>query len=157
VTPRRPLLLLLVVLALALPGPAGAAIVVQKGIAGVRLGMSRAAVRAVLGTPLRVTHGANEFGAYTEYRYPRLLRVTFQGDLTVTAVSTAGRAERTAAGVGVGSPEADVRSSLPRARCETAGAFRHCYVGAFRPGARVTDFVLRRGLVARVTVGFVID
>lgn len=119
--------------------------------------MSQERVREVLGQPLRVIHGANDFGPYTEFRYPHLVRVTFQGNASVTAVSTTGRFERTSAGVGVGSAESDVEAGVPGVRCEAAGNLRECHVGSFTPGKRVTSFLLRKGVVARVTVGFVID
>ncbi len=146
---------LLLVLVAAAPGRA--TIVPQKGMAGVELGMTKAEVRAVLGTPGRVVRGSNDFGPYSEFRYPKLIRVTFQGDLVVTAVSTTGVAERTAGGIGVGSTESALRAGIPRVRCETFVGTRSCHVGRFEPGRTVTDFLLRNGRVARVTVGIVID
>ena len=137
-------------------GAAGAAIVPQKGIAGVSLGMPQASVRATLGRPRRVQRGTNEFGRFTIFHYAGL-RVSFQGGAAVTSVDTTRRSERTARGVGVGSTEADVRRYVRGVRCRTEFGFRHCFVGAFLPGKRVTDFVIRRGRVARVTVGFVVD
>jgi hypothetical protein len=143
--------------ALLVAAPAAPRIVPQKGIAGVRLGMTQAEVRAVVGEPLRAVHGINDFGPFTELRYPRLVRVTFQGDVAVTAVSTTGVAERTARGIGVGSTEAALRAKHPRARCDTFVGIRSCHIGRFEPGQTVTDFLLRNGRVARVTVGIVID
>ena len=146
-----------VLAALALPVSAGATIVVQKGMAGVRLGMSQARVQAILGEPLRIVHGTNDFGAYTELRYPHRVRVTFQGDVAVTAISTTGTFERTSKGIGVGSTEAEVQAKIARVNCETYAGFRQCYVGSFTPGARVTAFDIKAGRVTRVLVGFVID
>jgi hypothetical protein len=143
------------VLAAAAP-PAGATIVPQQGMAGVRIGMSAQEVRGVLGVPLRAIRGANDFGPYAELRYPRLVRVLLQGG-AVTAISTTGRFERTARGVGVGSTEAAVSAKVRRVRCRTFGSFRECYVGRFLPGKRVTAFLLRGGRVVRVTVGVVVD
>jgi hypothetical protein len=144
--------------ALALSGGAAGAIVPQQGMAGIRLGMSQAQVRAVLGEPLRVLRGTNDFGPYTELRYPFRLRVAFQGNESVTAIETKGHRERTRRGVGVGSTEAQVEAGVPRVRCETfPGGYRTCYVGSYEPGMRVTDFQIRDGRVVRVVVALVID
>jgi hypothetical protein len=143
--------------ALLLASGAGATIVPQQGMAGVALEMTRAQVRAVLGTPAGVVHATNEFGAYTEFRYRFRVRVTFQGNATVTSVSTTGVRERTADGAGVGSTERQLRARVAHLRCETVASFRHCFVGRFVAGHRVTDFRIQRGKVTRVLVGFVID
>ena len=135
---------------------ASAAIVPQRGIAGVRLGMTKAQVRATLGAPAAAVHGSNDFGSYTSYRY-RGLRVTFQGNRRVTAVFTTRRTEQTAAGVGVGSTEGQVRAQVAGVRCRTESGFRHCFVGRFLAGKRVTDFRIKRGHVTSVTVAFVLD
>lgn len=137
---------------LALAAPAGAVLVVQQGMAGIRLGMTKAEVRAKLGPPVATKHGSNDFGTYTELRYSGL-RVTFQGNRTVTAISTSARRERTRRGIGVGSTKAAVRARVAGIRCERG----HCFVGKFLPGHRVTDFFLRNGRVSSITVGFVID
>jgi hypothetical protein len=149
--------LALVVVAAASAVSAGATIVPQRGMAGVALGMSPAAVRAKLGKPLRIVRGRNVFGPYTEFRYPFLLRVHFQGNDAVSSIATTGRKERTAAGVGVGSTQAHVRARVANVRCERLFNQRHCYVGSFRPGTRVTDFFIRNGRVTRVVIGFVLD
>ena len=141
----------------ALAPAASGAIVPQRAMAGISLGMTRAQVTRVAGKPLRVAQLHNEFGALTRLSYPGAVVVDFQGNSTVTAVSTTGTRERTAHGVGVGSTRAQVLRHVPGARCETTAGFAHCYVGSFGPGTRVTDFVLARGRVTRVTVGFVID
>jgi hypothetical protein len=143
--------------ALILAAPAGATIVVQKGMAGIRLGMTPSAVRSVLGAPLAVVRGDNEFGSFTQYRYPHRVRVFFQGDVSVTAIRTTGVFERTASDVGVGSTEAAVKAGVRRVHCLTEFGFRHCLVGRREAGRRVTDFFLRNGNVVRVVVGFVID
>jgi hypothetical protein len=83
--------------------------------------------------------------------------VTFQGNRTVTNVSTTRRSERTARGVGVGVTEAIVRARVSGIRCRTEVETRHCFVGSFLPGRRVTDFFIGHGRVVRVNVGFVID
>ena len=144
--------------ALVLIASAGATIVPQHGMAGIRLGMTRAQVKGVLGQPSRVVHGTNDFGSYTEFGYPHRVVVTFQGNARVTGISTTGVHERTASGAGVGSTEQQLRARVPHLTCETVtSSFRHCYLGHFDPGKRVTDFRIGNGKVTRVTVGFVID
>ena len=148
--------LVTVVVFLGLSAPAQAKLVPQRGMAGVDLSMSQTQVRGVLGKPLAVLRRRNEFGPFTEYRYPFLLRIVFQGNERVTAVETRGRKERTPRGAGVGSSRLELTRAVPALRCE-GGRGGHCYLGAFLPGRRVTDFSLRDGRVTRVVVGFVID
>jgi outer membrane protein assembly factor BamE (lipoprotein component of BamABCDE complex) len=147
---------LLLAAALVFASAAGATIVPQKGIAGVRIGMSKAKVRSVLGRPTSVKHGSNDFGRYTIFKYSGL-KVNFQGNATVTGISTTRRAERTARGVGVGSSEAQVKAKVTGVKCRTDAGFRHCYVGSLGAGQRVTDFSIKNGRVSRVDVGVVID
>ncbi len=134
---------------------AGAAIVSQQGIAGVKIGMTQAKVRSVLGKPTSVKRGSNDFGKYTIFKYAGL-QTEFQGNATLTGVSTTRTSERTAAGIGVGSTEAQVKAKIKGVKCATDSG-RHCYLGKFRAGRRVTDFAIKRGKVSRVDVGVVID
>jgi hypothetical protein len=152
----RRTLILIAVLALAVAAPAWTAIVVQRGIAGLELQMTKAQVRAKLGTPTKVKTGKNEFGRFTQFVYPRVT-VLFQGGSRVTALRTFSRAERTAAGVGVDSREAAVKAKVAGVKCESVSGARHCYVGKFLPGKRITDFSIRGGKVTSVVVGFVVD
>jgi hypothetical protein len=154
---RTTLVALVVAIVVGTAATASATIVPQRGMAGVQLGASQANVRATLGKPLRIVRGRNEFGPYTEFRYPFALRILFQGNGGVSSIETRGRKERTAAGVGVGSTESEVRQRVANVRCSTLFGLRHCYVGSFRPGRRVTDFMLRNGRVTRIVVGFVLD
>ena len=143
--------------ALASPAAAPALIQVDRGIAGVRLDNTRAEVRAALGAPDRRRSGENPFGRFVEYRYAGGIRVLFQGGRRVTSVTTTGLGDRTARGVGVRSSERAVRRRVRGVRCETFGGVRSCHTGAFDAGTTITDFMLRRGRVVRVTVGIVID
>ena len=156
---RRPIIALAAAAAmLVVPASADAMIQVDKGIAGARIGNSRAEVRAALGTPSRVISGDNEFGHFVEYRFRGGIRVLFQGGSEVSSVSTTGRGDRTARGVGVGSSEGAVRRRVPGVKCETIAGFRSCHTGEFLPGKRITDFALNANKrVTRVTVGIVID
>jgi hypothetical protein len=144
-------------LLLVIPASADAMIQIDRGIAGVRIGNSRAEVRAALGTPSRVRTGTNDFGTFTEYRFRGGIRVLFQGGTAVTSVSTTGLGDRTSRGVGVRSTERTVRRKVAGVTCETSGGFRSCHTGSFLPGKRVTDFSIKHKRVTRVTVGVVID
>jgi hypothetical protein len=130
---------------------------IDRGIAGVRLGNSRAQVRAALGTPNRVITGTNDFGPFTEYRYRGGIRVDFQGGTAVSSVSTTGLGDRTTRGVGVRSTERTVRRKVPGVTCETTAGSRSCHTGDFLIGQRITDFAIRNKRVTRVTVGRVLD
>jgi hypothetical protein len=139
--------------------PAGAVIRPQKGMAGVRLGMTQSQMRDRLGTPRHVRQGQNDFGPYTQFLYPHSIAVTFQGNRRVTGISTRGRAERTERGVGVGSSENAVRAKVGHVHCETIVGARTCHVGTFKAGRRVTVFLISKksGRVSTVTVSFVLD
>src|SRR4051812_6942465 len=76
---RRTLILASCAGFLLLPATADAMIQIDKGIAGARLGNTKAQVRAALGAPAKVTTGTNDFGPFTEFRYRGGLRVTFLG------------------------------------------------------------------------------
>lgn len=144
-------------LAVVAASPATATIEPQRSIAGISVGMTGAQVRQVLGAPLATVRGSNDFGPYTQLRYPFRVVVTLQGRTRVTSVSTSGVRERTANGIGVGSTRAQVLARVRGARCESSFGIARCYVGSFEPGTRVTDFLLEAGRVTRVTVGTVID
>ena len=144
--------------ALLAAAPATAFIRPQKGMAGVRLGMSQTQMRDVLGTPVRTKQGMNDFGPYTQFIYPHSITVTFQGNRHVTGISTRGRTEKTERGIGVGSTETAVRQKVGHVHCETISGTHTCHVGSFLAGHRVTVFLIsKHGFVVSVTVGFVLD
>jgi hypothetical protein len=143
-------------LAVAAPAHARATIVVQKGIAGVELRMTKTQVRARLGTPKLVRTGSNDFGPYTKFVYPRVT-VTFQSGPRVTSTETTSPRERTATGVGVGSTEARLKAAVRGVRCMTTLSSRQCVVGTFKPGRIVTAFFIDRSRISSVIVGFVLD
>lgn len=148
---------LIVAASLLAPASAGAIIQLDRGIAGARLGNTKAEVKSALGQPKRVRNGNNEFGPFTVFVYAGGIRVTFQSGNTVTGVSTTGLGDRTRRGVGVRSTEAAVEQRVPGVNCETFDGTRICQRGEGLPGQRVTAFFLRNGRVVRVTVAFVID
>jgi hypothetical protein len=148
--------LVLAMVLLAAPS-ASALIQVDRGIAGARLGNTKAQVRTALGQPRRVVNGNNVFGRFTVFRYAGGIRVTFQSGNRVTAVTTTGLGDRTARGVGVGSTGRAVRRRVPGVICEAVPELRICQTGTGEPGERTTAFFIRNGRVFRVTVGFVID
>ncbi len=139
------------------PAAAQALIQVDRGIAGARLGNTRAEVRAALGAPAASRSGTNDFGRFLQWRFRGGITVIFQGRRRVSSVSTTGRGDRTPRGAGVGSTEAAVRKRVRGVRCQTIAGTRSCHTGRFRAGEIVTDFLLRSGKVSRVTVGRVID
>ncbi|HEY1596370.1 MAG TPA: hypothetical protein VGF74_13315 [Thermoleophilaceae bacterium] len=150
--------LLAVAVMLLAAAPAGAVIRPQKGMAGVRLGMSQTQMRDVLGEPSMAKQGDNDFGPFTQFIYPHSITVTFQGNRHVTGISTRGRTEKTERGVGVGSTEAAVKAKVGHVRCETISGKPTCHVGSFAAGHRVTVFLISKtGNVSTITVGFVLD
>jgi hypothetical protein len=148
---------LIVTASLLVPASAGAIIQLDRGIAGARLGNTKAEVRTALGKPKRVQTGTNDFGSFTVFTYAGGIRVTFQSGNRVTAVSTTGLGDRTSRGVGVRSTEAAVQQRVPGVSCDTFDGTRICQRGQGQPGDQITVFFLRGGRVVRVTVGIVID
>ena len=139
-----------------MPATAGATIVIQKGIAGAQLHMTKAQVRAKLGTPKLVQNGRNAFGRFTNFVYARVT-VMFQSGPKVTGLRTSSLLERTIGGVGVGSTEARVKAAVPAAKCKTEFGSRQCVVGVLKPGRVITAFAIKRGHVSTVVVGIVLD
>jgi hypothetical protein len=152
-----------VVLALALALLAGsmatARIVPQRGMKGIRLAMTEREVRQKLGRPDRTVARRYEImGRARLLVYGRTSVLLRAASSRVVSIQTTSRRERTSRGVGVGSTQAAVRRRVRGARCRTERGYRHCWVGTWLIGRRITDFAIsRRGRVTRVTVGYVID
>ncbi len=152
---RRLIGLFLAALVLMTAVPAFGAVVINRGIAGVTMGMTPAQVRARLGTPLKVVPGKNFFGPTVEWRY-RTVAITWMYE-SIVRIRTASPQERTSGGIGVGSTKAQVRRLVYGVRCEGSAAAGICYVGGFLPGAIVTTFRFARGRVIVVEIGRVLD
>jgi hypothetical protein len=151
---------LLAGLALALPGSAGATVVPQRSIMGIRLGMTVKEVRTRAGMPDGVAFVQHPIiGRTRVWRYGRT-RATFDGDgprAKVINVDTTSRRERLANAIGVGSTRRSVRTRVARVHCDREPGLDHCWIGEFRAGRTVTDFRMRRGRVARIVIGIVVD
>lgn len=121
---------------------AAATIRPQHGMSRVVLGMTKAQVRARLGAPIGSGGGRFYYArVWVGFRLGR-----------VTEVTTTRSTERTASGIGVDSPEANVRRAYPSVVCSASGGFRRCRLGSGKPGTRATDFLLGHGRVLQVTV-----
>ena len=132
------------------------------GMAGVRLGMTHAEVEARLGRPLSVERmGSEEFCC--DYKFARAISTTFFDDRALAQISTSGRAERTADGIGVGSSLRRVRQVFPHTRCDrvskSASRCRLTRCRAFRTRssplrglARDTEATVVRGVVTEVEI-----
>jgi hypothetical protein len=149
-----------VIVALLVPASAAATIVPQRGMHGARIGMTVSEVRENVGKPTHIAFVRHPIiGRIRVWGYGRT-RVTFDGDgrsARVIAMDTTSRGERLANGIGVGSTRAAVDARVRGARCKVEFGHDHCYVGEFRAGEIVTDFLLRSGRVSRISVARVID
>jgi hypothetical protein len=151
-------LLLAVLLALAVPAAAGAALVPQKSLGGIELGMTEDEVQAERGTPDEISHPPHPIaGESTEYRYG-LTYVTILPSSGVVTVTTTSRRE-TYRGAGVGSTETALRKVVKGERCATEFGYRTCTLGKFVAGRIVTTWHISRKTrkVRRITLGRVID
>lgn len=153
----------------AVPAPAAVAeltaarppIVVQSSVRGIALGMTPAEVRGALGAPKASFVTPNPIiGKVRIWRYAGL-RIMFDGvgpGRSVLSVTSTSRNDRTAAGVGVGSREADVQRLVRGVRCATRYGYRSCMIGGEKAGQIATDFSISGvGKVTRVTLSRVVD
>jgi len=132
----------LVVLALVAAAPASAIIRPQKGMSGITLGMTKAQVRAKLGSPIGSGAGRLYFArVWVGFRVGRAVEIT-----------TTRSSEHTGSGLGVGASEAAVHRSYPAVKCAPFGGFRRCRLGTGQPGTRATDFLIGHGQVLQITV-----
>jgi hypothetical protein len=123
----RTLLAITVVAAAALfaatfPASASAKVVPHRSIGPITLGMSGANVKRALGKPDAVVRRRYRGRLLVKYDYmlSKTWAVTFLqrgGKLTVVEVITNNKAQRTSAGIGVGSSEARLRRAHRAARC----------------------------------------
>jgi hypothetical protein len=128
----------------------------QRGIGGANLDMTQEQVFTKLGQPDRVSHPKSPiFGTYTTWYYGATSVDMFRTqDKKVFNLSTTSRSEKTSTGAGIGSTAAAVKRGVKGSRCDS----KHCWVGRFEGGRKVTDFQLStKGRVVRVTVGYVLD
>ncbi len=109
--------LLTAVVMLPFPALAGARIVLNKSIAGIKLGEAKSAVRHQLGGPARSYPPSAGTMYQTQWvYYGRKLVVGFNNGLVVL-VFTQNRKQRTTSGVGVGSSRTAVRARIRGVQC----------------------------------------
>jgi hypothetical protein len=121
--------------------------------------MTEAQVRAAVGPPVQVTRSRDVLGLVVTRLHYRGLDVDLQrlrARPVVVRVITTRAGERTAAGVGLGSPLAALRR-VPGIRCRSDGAETYCGSGnRDTPLARYTLFWIGpHARVSRVIVGLV--
>jgi len=161
---KRALAVLAAAAVLVAVASAGATIVVQQGMAGLKLGDSWSKTQSHFSTKPS-SNKIIKSEILGKIRVARWGHVTISFDGTkssskIIAFDTTGTAQRTSNGIGVGSTRWALMAKLPRATCKTNdGGYNHCYIGKFGvAGATVTDFSINsRGRVGRVTIGIVED
>jgi hypothetical protein len=126
-----------------------AAKVTFAGIGGVQLSMSEADLTSELGSPSSSVPARNPEAVTLRYRSHKLEVLLHRGMDRVVGVYTTSRAQRTTAGLGVGSSTPVLRARLRGEKCGVAQDTAVCSV---ERSGRVMDFSIRRGKVFRVAV-----
>ena len=147
---------------LLLVSSASATIVVQKSIAGVKLGMTEAKVKSVLGSPTKARSGKDAITGQPS-------RTLTYGKTTVYLIGqvmyvrTTSATEKTSGGVGVGSTETVLKQKVKSVKCSTTKSgkvsYRICSIGKGLPGQVVTTFGIstKTKKIESVLVGRVVD
>ena len=135
--------------ALLVAAPAGAVIVPQDNIAGVKVGMTAEKVLEVLGDPATPSRTADGTTTYTYKR--KGIKVLFRANAANThwvAFSIQvyrHRRQLTAEGVGLGDTRRTVRAKVPHVWCRRYDpSYAFCLVGTGKTGKISTTFLLNR-------------
>ena len=168
--PRMPFIALLAGAAAVIPAPADAAIVLDRGMAGVELGTFDGRALEILGAPansqtVRDRNGSLEIRRYfsgPKVKYVATLPDPSDPDRSVTTLVTRRGTERTADGLGVGTHERNLRAKIAGLTCRTDRAGRRrtrfCFTkgvpneGVIGRDQTVFSISLRSRLVTRVQI-----
>jgi hypothetical protein len=154
-SPRRAVAPLALVLVAVSAAPANATIVPQDNIAGVKIDMTQEKVLEVLGSPATtITRrgGGCACVPVTTYTYKRRgIKVFFKPNRANTANITFAievyrdRGQRTAEGIGIGSPRSAVKREIEGVKCRRLDpTYAFCLVGSGRLHRVSTSFRLDR-------------
>lgn len=142
--------------------PAGSAaadthlMVLNRSMAGVRVGDSLARLHQVLGEPRAIEHEANEITGSMRIDVYGKLSFSSYGS-SILAMKTTRRSIRTRSGIGVGTTKRRLERRFPGLSCYG----RTCTIvaggGVATIGKTVTSFRVRHGVVRFVVIGRVID
>jgi hypothetical protein len=143
------LALLAAIALLCLAAPAEAGFRINRSMDGVKLGMSRAEVRDLKGSPADRDVGPD----FVTWRFVRpRMEVVFEP--RVITLFTSSRAIRGPEDIGVGTRERRLKAVIDRpVRCSSAEGDRFCVVGSFDDGRRNTVFGMTGGRVDSITIG----
>jgi hypothetical protein len=135
---------------LVLATPADARFHINRSMEGVQLGMSRAEVRELKGTPDARRRGP-DFVSWI-YRRPHM-EVTFKP--RVITLSTNSRRIRGPRDIGIGTSKRRLKRVIERpVSCQSAeGAPTFCVVGSLETGRRYTVFTLAGGRADSIDIG----